>query len=93
MHSENFKEEILQGIPDELPPKPLYDQVVKHARVRKDILSVPEKKPAIKNALKYFPLSMHGELSPEFLNDLISYCRRGRMEGGDQWRFWHGFRR
>ena len=40
----DFKNAILQGIPDELPvPKP-YDTNVRHAPKRKDILSAEEKK-------------------------------------------------
>ena len=40
----NFKETILQGIPDELPaPKP-FEAEVNHAPKRKDILTTEEKK-------------------------------------------------
>lgn len=70
-----FKNAILQGIPDELPaPKP-YDPHVNHAPKRKDILSTEEKKLALKNALRYFPPKFHAELAPEFLNELNTYGR------------------
>ena len=49
-----FKEEILEGIPDVLPPKQAYDSNYNHAPKRKDILSIDEKKLALKNALRYF---------------------------------------
>ena len=49
-----FKEQILQGIPDDLPAVKQLDPSVSHAPKRKDILSLEEKKLAIKNALRYF---------------------------------------
>lgn len=71
----SFKEQILQGIPDELPdPKP-YDETVNHAPKRKDILSKEEKKLAIKNALRYFHPRHHEVLAPEFYEELQRYGR------------------
>ena len=71
----SFKEQILQGIPDKLPePKP-YDLSVSHAPKRKDILSVAEKKLAIKNALRYFHPEHHEVLAQEFVDELIKYGR------------------
>jgi len=49
-----FKEEILEGIPEVLPPKRAYDSSYNHAPKRKSILSVEETKLALKNALRYF---------------------------------------
>ena len=63
-----FKEEILKGIPEKLPPKKVYPQSANSAPKRKDILSIEEKKLAIKNALRYFPKEWHRELSIEFAN-------------------------
>ncbi len=37
---EDFKRQILQGIPDALPERMPYDHSVNHAPRRKDILSV-----------------------------------------------------
>ena len=80
-----FKEIILQGIPDQLPdPKP-YDNSINHAPKRKDILSVKEKKLAIRNALRYFKPEHHAILEPaEFLRrrqgftlDLLPVDREG----------------
>ena len=51
MTTQEFKEDILRGIPEDLPaPKP-YDTSVNHAPKRKDILSPEEKVLALKNAL------------------------------------------
>jgi urocanate hydratase len=71
----SFKEQIEQGIPKELPSPRPYDRSICHAPKRKDILSVAEKKLAIKNALRYFPDSMHNELAPEFHKELMEYGR------------------
>ena len=70
-----FQEEILQGIPNELPqPKP-YDPTINHAPKRKDILTKEEKVLALKNALRYFPPKHHATLAPEFAKELHDYGR------------------
>jgi urocanate hydratase len=67
---------ISEGIPDRLPePKP-YDQNINHAPKRKDILNTEEKKLAIKNALRYFPVRFHKILAGEFARELYD---RGRI--------------
>lgn len=71
----SFKEEILQGIPEALPPAALRDESVSHAPRRKDILSVAEKKLAIRNALRYFHPKHHEVLAPEFYDELVRYGR------------------
>lgn len=70
-----FKQQILQGIPNELPPKRTYNKEVNHTPKRKDILSHQEKKLAIQNALRYFPKKWHKELAEEFTNELKEYGR------------------
>ena len=71
----DFKSQILQGIPDELPlPKP-YDPDVNHAPRRKDILTRDEKKLAVKNALRYFHPQHHAILAAEFAEELKQYGR------------------
>ncbi len=75
MAQKNFKEQILEGIPNELPGKKSYDPSVNHAPKRKDILSTEEKKLALKNALRYFPEDLHKELASEFLQELREYGR------------------
>ena len=71
----NFKEHILQGIPSQLPPKKEYNPHSNHAPKRKDILTVEEKKLAIRNALRYFPEAWHKELAVEFAQELSEYGR------------------
>ncbi|MBQ4484655.1 MAG: urocanate hydratase [Prevotella sp.] len=75
MNNEDFKREIRLGIPNELPePKP-YDTEINHAPKRKEILSSEEKKLALRNALRYFPKSLHAQLAPEFAEELKTYGR------------------
>ena len=70
-----FQEEILEGIPDQLPdPKP-YDPDVNHAPKRKEILTDYEKELALRNALRYFPSELHSSLLPEFAEELEAYGR------------------
>ena len=71
----NFKEQVLEGIPEQLPPVKAFDSSVNHAPPRKDILSEEEKKLALKNALRYFPASLHEKLAPEFHAELRKYGR------------------
>lgn len=75
MTNEEFKNHIIQGIPDELPARVAYDPDVNHAPKRKEILTSAEKKLAVKNALRYFPAKHHPILAPEFANELEKYGR------------------
>jgi len=70
-----FKEQILQGIPAELPAKKAYPKDANRAPKRKDILSVEEKQLAIRNALRYFPKDWHKELAVEFARELLDFGR------------------
>jgi len=70
-----FKEQILKGIPSDLPVHPGYDTAVNHAPNRKDILSLDEKKLAVRNALRYFPENLHAQLAPEFIQELKDFGR------------------
>lgn len=70
-----FQEEILAGIPAELPEVKPYDTEVNHAPKRKDILSEEEKVLALKNALRYFPAKHHKVLAKEFAQELKDYGR------------------
>ena len=70
-----FQEEILAGIPAELPEVKPYDTEVNHAPKRKDILSEKEKVLALKNALRYFPAKHHKVLAKEFAQELKDYGR------------------
>ncbi len=71
----SFKEQLLQGIPKELPSKKAYPKNANQAPVRKDILTLEEKKLAIRNALRYFPKEWHAILSDEFADELKNYGR------------------
>lgn len=66
----DFKEQILQGIPRELPAIKTYPADANRAPKRKDILSQEEKYLAIRNALRYFPKQWHEELAVEFAQEL-----------------------
>lgn len=75
MTREEFHKTILQGIPEELPSPKAYDPEINHAPKRKEILTVKEKKLAVKNALRYFDKKHHEELAKEFAEELEKYGR------------------
>lgn len=75
MSTISFQQEILQGVPKELPSKKDYDKSINHAPKRKQILSLDEKKLALKNALRYFPKEQHKELIVEFKEELDLFGR------------------
>ena len=70
-----FQEEILAGIPEELPEARPYETGVHHAPKRKDILTPEEKRLALRNALRYFPQHLHAALAKEFADELHRYGR------------------
>ncbi|MFD2529266.1 MULTISPECIES: urocanate hydratase [Polaribacter] len=70
-----FQEQILQGIPANLPSKKKYPEDANRAPKRKDILTIEEKQLAIKNALRYFPREWHLELAKEFADELKEFGR------------------
>jgi len=65
-----FQEEILRGIPEQLPPPPPVDVTISRAPARPLLLSDQEKRLALHNALRYFPARMHEALAPEFAAEL-----------------------
>ena len=75
MDIQDFRNTILAGLPDDLPAVKEYDKNINHAPHRKDILSEPDKKLALKNALRYFPVKHHPILAKEFLKELKAYGR------------------
>lgn len=75
MNTQEFQKDIQQGIPTVLPAKKSYDLEINHAPKRKDILTKEEKKLALQNALRYFPLEFHAALAPEFLEELNTFGR------------------
>ena len=70
-----FQTAVLAGIPGELPEHKSPEQSINHAPKRKDILSVDEKKLAIRNALRYFDKKHHSVLAKEFAEELKTYGR------------------
>jgi len=75
MITSEFRKQISQGIPSELPAPRPYDHNLNHAPKRKDILTPSEKVLAIKNALRYFPVKFHELLAAEFAGELGAYGR------------------
>ncbi|MDA3953293.1 MAG: urocanate hydratase [Bacteroidales bacterium] len=75
MTREEFQKVVLQGIPAELPSPKSYDQEISHAPKRKEILTINEKKLAVKNALRYFDKKHHEVLAKEFAKELEDYGR------------------
>ena len=75
MQDDSFRKSIAEGIPSILPPVKHYDSNLNHAPGRKDILTIEEKKLAVRNALRYFPGEFHSVLAREFANELSEYGR------------------
>ena len=75
MTNEEFKKQILQGIPSELPAIKPFDTLLNHAPKRKDCLDIEEKKLALRNALRYFDKKHHAVLVKEFAEELKKYGR------------------
>lgn len=75
MTTAEFQEQILRGIPAELPAAKAFDSSLNHAPKRKDILNPAEKKLALQNALRYFDKKHHPVLAKEFAEELKTYGR------------------
>ncbi len=75
MKISEFRRLVCEGIPDKLPDSKPYDTSLNHPPKRKNMLSLSEKKLAIKNALRYFPEKFHSLLSVEFAQELSDYGR------------------
>ena len=75
MTPKTFKDEIIEGIPNELPKTKCYDNKYNHAPKRKPILNIEEQKLALKNALRYFDNKFHKILIKEFKNELSKHGR------------------
>ncbi len=70
-----FQKKICEGIPSYLPTYKEFDTSINHAPKRKNILTYDEKKLALQNALRYFDVSLHSALAPEFANELKEFGR------------------
>ncbi len=65
-------------ISEELPPYPKFFDGIRRAPSRGFKLTPAQTKLALKNALRYIPPSLHKNLMPEFMEELVS---RGRIYG------------
>jgi len=65
-------------LPAELPSYPKFVEGVRRAPSRGYLLNLTQTKLALKNALRYIPVSLHEKLATEFLEELIT---RGRIYG------------
>jgi urocanate hydratase len=73
-----FQQQILEGVPEELTNNPRgRNHEFPHAPKRnvENILSLEEKKLALRNALRYFPKHQHKTLISEFADELNTYGR------------------
>ena len=70
-----LRDELSQGIPDNLPDHPGVDISVDHAPSRRKVLTQDEKFLALKNSLRYFPKKFHDILASEFLEELDTFGR------------------
>jgi urocanate hydratase len=70
-----FKDQIKEGIPNNLPKRINLDPTINHAPKREEVLSADEKKLAISNALRYFDKIHHETLYKEFKDELNQYGR------------------
>ncbi len=66
------------GLPDELPPPPMFAPGIRRAPDRGYTLSPRQTALALKNALRYVPPALHEAVAPEFLAELRE---RGRIYG------------
>jgi urocanate hydratase len=80
--TDRFKEEVMQGIPTEIPKFPPEMPGISHAPKRPQVLNAGERVLALRNALRYFPRAWHGRLADEFARELKEdgriYMRRFR---------------
>jgi len=65
-------------LPEDLPPYPKFIENIRRAPSRGYNLNPTQTKLALKNALRYIPSSLHENLAPEFMEELVS---RGRIYG------------
>jgi len=65
-------------LPETLPKYPEFIDGIRRAPSRGYRLNKNQTKLALKNALRYIPLSLHEKIAPEFMNELVT---RGRIYG------------
>ncbi len=62
----SLRASIIDGIPKLIPDHPGIDQDLDHVPVRRQVLSSDEKRLALRNALRYFPIEHHEILADDF---------------------------
>lgn len=72
-HTVDIKQEILAGIPDNLPKPPPFDPEISRAPAREMVLNKEECKLAVANALRYHHPKHHAVLAKEFAEELKQY--------------------
>ncbi|MEZ4220024.1 MAG: urocanate hydratase [Polyangiaceae bacterium] len=70
--SDEFRREVAQGLPDDIPPMPP-DLDVDRAPARTPELDLAERRLAVANSLRYFPRAWHARLAPEFASELETH--------------------
>ncbi|MCB9555497.1 MAG: urocanate hydratase [Deltaproteobacteria bacterium] len=68
--SSEFRRQLVEGIPEQLPQPAAIDRSVPRAPKRKAELSASERRLALHNALRYFPEALHAQLVGEFAEEL-----------------------
>ncbi len=80
--TDDFRSLVAAGIPTTLPDMPPDEPGINHAPPRRQVLTPQERQLALRNALRYFPASLHSALAPEFARELAVdgriYMRRFR---------------
>jgi urocanate hydratase len=71
----SFRDEILQGLPGQLPEPPPFDPTVSRAPRRPDVLGAEERVLALANALRYLPPDWHATMAPELARELDTHGR------------------
>ncbi len=70
---EKFQQEIILGIPQELPEMQSFEPNINRAPIRRQVLTKEEKRLALANALRYFDARLHNDLAKEFSKELDTY--------------------
>jgi urocanate hydratase len=76
--SRTAKNRSTLSLPEQLPEKKEFVAGIRRAPDRGFSLTPAQAKTALKNALRYIPESLHREIAPEFLEELLT---RGRIYG------------
>ncbi len=72
---DELRRHVGEGIPEELPLPPLFDDTVAHAPTSPSALDPLEEQLALSNALRYFPTHQHKILATEFATELRKHGR------------------